>query len=239
MEQEQAMMMGSSLLKTLALFMEEGGVFMWVIFATWALGMGVALDRFLGLFRYDTRAGNLMAAVKRHVMLNDVAAAIVLCSKSKALLPEVFKSGLKRANQDKEQISDAVEATVLGVVPKVERRLSYLALLANISTLLGLLGTIYGLIESFAAVAQADPSTKAKLLALGIAKAMNTTAFGLISAIFLMVIHSFLASKAERITTEIDEYAVKLIDLLGMKKISDDQGRRGSGDKPEFSQKAA
>ena len=201
--------------------------------------MGVALDRFLGLLRYDTRAGNLMAAVKRHVMLNDVAAAIVLCSKSKALLPEVLKSGLKRANQDKEQISDAVEATVLGVVPRVERRLSYLALLANISTLLGLLGTIYGLIESFSAVAQADPSTKAKLLALGIAKAMNTTAFGLISAIFLMVIHSFLASKAERITTEIDEYAVKLIDLLGMKKVSDDQGRRGSGDRPELSQKAA
>ena len=208
----------TSLFKTFALFMQEGGIFMWVILGIWSLGLGIALERIKGLFSYDVKGHKLMSEVKKYVMFNEVAEAIAFCSKSKALLPTVLKSGLKRANQTKEQISDAVEATVLEVAPKVERRLSHLALLANISTLIGLLGTIYGLIQSFAAVAQADPVLKSKLLALGISKAMNTTALGLISAISLMVIHSILSGKAEKILSEIDEYAVKLIDLLGTKR---------------------
>jgi biopolymer transport protein ExbB/TolQ len=95
--------------------------------------------------------------------------------------------------------------------------MNYMALCANISTLLGLLGTIAGLIQSFAAVASADPSSKAKLLALGISKAMNTTAFGLIAAISLMVIHSVLTSKGEKIVADIDEQSLKLVDLLAAK----------------------
>lgn len=210
--------LNTSLLKSLAIFMEEGGVFMWIILLVWSLGVGIALARGGSFLRYATKGSVLMAKVKKYVMENDVAEAIALCSQSKSLLPMVFKSGLKRANQNKEQISDAVEATVLEVSPRVERGLSHLVLLANISTLIGLLGTIYGLIQSFAAVAGADPAEKAKLLALGISKAMNTTALGLISAIILMLIHSILNSKAERILSEIDEYAVKIVDLLGTRK---------------------
>jgi biopolymer transport protein ExbB/TolQ len=104
------------------------------------------------------------------------------------------------------------------VVPKIEKRLSYLALCANLSTLLGLLGTIQGLIQSFAAVAQAEASQKAQLLAEGIAVAMNTTALGLVSAISLMVVHSYLMARGEKMIQEIEENSVKLLDLLGTKK---------------------
>ena len=199
--------------------MQEGGIFMWVILGVWAMGMAISLERFKSLMSYDINGNSLMNMVKKHVLLNDVATAIQSCSNSKALLPSVLRSGLKRANQTREQIQDAVEASMLEVVPKVEKRMGYLNLLANIATLCGLLGTIYGLIQSFAAVANADPASKAKLLALGISKAMNTTALGLIAAISIMVVHSILSSKSEKILSEIEEFSVKLVDLLGTKKI--------------------
>ncbi|PIK15402.1 MotA/TolQ/ExbB proton channel family protein [Halobacteriovorax sp. JY17] len=207
-----------SFLQTLAIFMDEGGIFMWIILATWTFGIAISLERIKSLFSYDIDGNSLMNMIKKHVLNNDVEKAIQSCSNSKAILPMVLKSGLKRANQDKDQIQDAVDSTILEVTPKVDKRMSYLGLVANVSTLIGLLGTIYGLIESFAAVANADPSSKAKLLALGISKAMNTTAFGLISAISIMVIHNILSNKSEKIIAEIEEYSLKLVDLLGTKK---------------------
>ena len=207
-----------SLIESMAIFMSEGGIFMWIILSVWSFGIGVSVERTMAFLRYSVKAKSLMAKIKSYVIENDVAEAIILCSRSRSLLPMVMKSGLKRANQNREQISDAIEATVLEVSPRVERGLGTLSLMANISTLVGLLGTIYGLIQSFAAVAGADPSEKSKLLALGIAKAMNTTALGLISAIILMLVHIFLSGKAEKILSEIDEYSVKLLDLLGTRK---------------------
>lgn len=207
-----------SFLQTLAIFMDEGGIFMWIIFATWTFGVAISLERIKSLFTYDIDGSSLMNMIKKHVLNNDVQKAIQSCSNSNALLPMVLKSGLKRANQDKDQIQDAVDSTILEVVPKVDKRMSYLGLVANVSTLIGLLGTIYGLIQSFAAVANADPSSKAKLLALGISKAMNTTALGLISAISIMVIHNILSNKSEKILSEVEEYSLKLVDLLGTKK---------------------
>lgn len=207
-----------SFIKGLALFMDEGGIFMWIILAIWITGVAISLERIKALFSYDIDGESLMALVKKSVLTNDVAKAIQDCSGTKSLLAHVLRNGLKRANQTKEQIQDVVEASILEVAPKLERRMGYLGLIANVSTLIGLLGTIYGLIQSFAAVASADPSAKAQLLALGISKAMNTTAFGLISAISIMVIHSILSQKAEKILGEVEEYSVKLVDLLGTKK---------------------
>lgn len=201
-----------------AKFMDDGGVFMWIILMIWALGVVIALERLKSLFKYDVDGPSLMNEIKKSVLTNDVQSAIQKCTKSKALLPSVMKNGLKRANQTKEQIRDALEASILEVIPTVEKRLHYLALIANVSTLIGLLGTIYGLIQSFAAVASADPASKAQLLAMGISKAMNTTAFGLISAISIMVIHSFLSNKSEKIISEVEQFSVKLVDLLSTKK---------------------
>ncbi|MDD0853415.1 MotA/TolQ/ExbB proton channel family protein [Halobacteriovorax sp. GB3] len=205
-------------LQALATFMDEGGIFMWIIFFVWTMGLAISVERFKSLISYDLDGSKLMALIRTNVLNNNVKDAIGACSNSNALLPQVLRSGLKRANQEKEQIKDAIDATIMEVAPRVEKRMNYLALVANISTLVGLLGTIYGLIQSFAAVAGADPSMKAKLLALGISKAMNTTALGLISAISILVIHSFLTSKGEKILNDLEEYSIKIIDLLGTQR---------------------
>ncbi|MBT3984253.1 MAG: MotA/TolQ/ExbB proton channel family protein [Bacteriovoracaceae bacterium] len=202
-------------LTTAAKFMDEGGIFMWIILAVWIFGICVAIERFKILWSLDIDGPSLMSKVKKAVLNNQIKDLISELSGSKALLPLIFKSGLKRANRSREQIVDAVESSVLESIPKLEKRMNYLSLVANVSTLVGLLGTIYGLIESFAAVASADPSKKAELLALGISKAMNTTALGLISAISIMVVHTILSSRSDKILGEIDQYSIKLVDLLG------------------------
>ncbi len=207
-----------SLLQWAARFMTEGGLFMWIIAVVWCAGIAIAAERLKSYFRFDIDGISLMGNIKKNVISNQVQDAIQSCSESHALLSFVMKNGLKRANQSKDQIQDALEASILEVVPKIEKRLSYLALAANLSTLLGLLGTIQGLIQSFAAVAQAEASQKAQLLAEGIAVAMNTTALGLVSAISLMVVHSILLARGEKMIQEIEENSVKLLDLLATRK---------------------
>ncbi len=199
-------------------FMLDGGAFMWVILLVWLTGIALSVYKLLMLKVYDVNGNKLFDRIKGMVLNNSVEEAINLCSNSNAILPQVLKSGLKRANQNKDQIEDAMSTSILAHTPKIGYQLSYISLIANVSTLVGLLGTIQGLIMSFAGVAGVDPSEKAKILAMGIAKAMNTTAFGLISAISIMVIHTILASKAQRINDIIDENSSKLVDLLSVKK---------------------
>ena len=201
-----------------AKFMDDGGIFMWIILAMWVFGIIIAVERIKNLFKFDIDGTSLMSEVKKDVLTNEVQNAIQNCSTNKSLLASVLRNGLKRANQSKEQIQDALESSMLESIPHVEKRLGYLALIANVSTLVGLLGTIYGLIQSFAAVAAADAASKAELLALGISKAMNTTAFGLISAISIMVLHQILSTKAEKIIGDLEHYSVKLVDLLATRK---------------------
>lgn len=209
----------SGMVNSVAQFMQSGGAFMWVIAAVWGFGLALAIDRFFKLyFKYDVDGSSFMNEVQRYILSNDIQGAIKTCSGTSAALPRVLKSGLKRSQQSPEQIQNALDATALETVPKVESKLTYLQLIATISTLLGLLGTIHGLIQSFAAVASADPAQKQELLALGISKAMNTTFIGLMAAISVMVIYTILAAKAEKISNEIDEYSVKLLDILGTKK---------------------
>ncbi len=207
-----------SLINQLAGFIQGGGVFMGVILVVWGIGMAIALERFRKLSRtYDVDGPSFMNEIERYVLSNDLQGAIRVCSGTAASLPKVLKNGLKRANQGTEQIQNALDATALEVVPKVELRLGYLSLIANILTLFGLLGTIQGLMNSFAALDSIDPAQKAEFLSKGIATAMNTTFLGLITAISIMVIHAFLTSKSEKIINEIDEFSVKLLDLLGTK----------------------
>ncbi len=199
-------------------FMVEGGVFMWIILFVWSFGIAIAIEKFIKLsFTFDVDGSSFMNELQRYILSNDIQGAIRVCSGSKAALAKVLKSGLKRANLSLTQVQNALDATALEVIPKIETRLNYMQLVSNLSTLFGLLGTIQGLIQSFSAISAADPEQKAQILATGIAVAMNTTFLGLIAAISIMIIHAFLIAKAEKITSEIDEYAVKLVDLLGTK----------------------
>src|SRR5690606_26325205 len=135
-----------NLIQEAAKFMDQGGVFMWVILAVWIFGVAIVLERLKSLFKYDIDGISLMARIRKNVLVNEVQKAIQDCAGSKSLLAQVLRNGLKRANQSKEQIKDALESTILEIIPIAEKRLGYVALMANISTLLGLLGTIQGLI---------------------------------------------------------------------------------------------
>lgn len=212
----------STLVQQTAKFIVDGGAFMYVILVVWAVGLAIVFERFSKLmFRFDVDGPSFMNELQRYILSNDVQGAIRICSGSNAMLPRVLKSGLKRANLGSEQVQNAMDATILEVVPKVEKNLSLLGTLANISTLFGLLGTIQGLIMSFGAVAEADPAQKAEVLAVGISVAMNTTALGLLCAISILIAQAFLNGKSEKIVSEIDEFSTKLIDLLGTKNLKE------------------
>ena len=206
------------MLEFVAKFMEDGGYFMWVILLVWLTGLGLSFFKFISLKRNDINGDKLFDKVKSAVLQNNVDEAINLCAGSKAVLPSVLRSGLKRANEERILVDDAVTASLMEYTPKLTYHLNYISLVANTSTLIGLLGTIQGLIMSFAAVGNSDVSNKAAALANGIAKAMNTTAFGLISAISIMVLHTILTSKAVRLNDRVEEFSGKLIDLLSVKK---------------------
>jgi biopolymer transport protein ExbB len=214
--------------KTVASYVQGGGFFTYCVLFVFASGLAISIERFLKLgYKYHVDGASFMNELQRHILTNDISTAINICSGTQALLPLVLKNGLKRASSDLDEIQGALDATALGVIPKATERLNRLPVLANISTLCGLLGTIQGLIHTFEALSMSDPEHKAKILSAGIAEAMNTTFLGLISAILILVMHSFLAEKSEKIINEIDEYSVKLLDLLRIrsKKIPNNEMR--------------
>lgn len=200
---------------------QHGGFATYLIAITMAVSLAFIIERFVSLFtKLSVNGSSFMFEIQKYVLANDLDGAIRVCNGAeKAALPRVIKAGLMRASRSDEQIQNAVDAASLEVIPQLERNLPYLALIANIATLLGLLGTISGLIKSFAAVAMADPAQRQAILSAGISEAMYATAFGLIVAIATMIAHSFLAAKASRIVSEIDEHSVKLLDLLSARKV--------------------
>jgi biopolymer transport protein ExbB/TolQ len=195
---------------------DSGGGWMYVIAFTSVIGLGIIVERFIFLFfKYNINANAFMGQIQKLVMSNNIDRAIKLCNAApNAALPKVIKAGLTRANKGELEISNAIEEATLEVVPIVQKRTPTLGGVANIATLLGLLGTIVGLIQAFAALESAAPDQRAAALARGIAVAMNTTAFGLIVAIPCMTAQMFLQSVTTKILNEIDQYSVKLENLL-------------------------
>ncbi len=201
---------------------QQGGFAMIFIGICFAFSLTFIIERFYRLFlQLNINGSSFMFEVQKSVIANDLDSAIRTCNGAKtAALPRVIKAGLLRASKNEEQIQNAVDAASLEVIPQLEKNLPYLALIANVATLLGLLGTISGLIRSFASIAhEADPAQRQALLSAGISEAMYATAAGLVVAIFTMVAHSFLSAKASRIVSEIDEHSVKLLDLLSARKV--------------------
>jgi biopolymer transport protein ExbB/TolQ len=207
-----------------------GGIWMVFIAIAMAIGAAFTLERVIRLFfQYNVDGASFMFEVQKYILANDIDGAIRVCNGAgKAALPKVIKSGLQRAARDEQQIQNAIDAASLEAIPRLEKRLPYLALIANVATLLGLLGTISGLIKSFAAIKLADPAQRQEILSNGISEAMTATKYGLAVAILTMIAHSILTSKANTILEEIDEFGVKLLDLLSARKYR--QGQPGQKD---------
>lgn len=201
-------------------FFQEGGPFMYPIAVVLAIGVAIALERYFYLAnqmrvnRKDYKA--LLPLLKQH----RVREIVEVTKKSRSPMARIVADGVNKqrlateASRRRTDIESAMEEGLLEALPNIERRTPYLATFANIATLLGLLGTIIGLIAAFTAVANADPAEKATLLSQSISIAMNTTAFGLMAAIPLLLIHSMLQSKTSAIIESLEIAVVKFVNLL-------------------------
>ena len=196
-------------------FFRTGGLFMYVILLVFITGVAIIFERsiyILGRNRIDT--GAFVNRVLEFIQHNNIKSAIEFCSVSNAALPRITRAGLEESGKEPSEIQNAFELAALAEIPKLEKRTQYLSTIANISTLLGLLGTIFGLIASFEAVATADASMKASLLSGGISQAMNTTALGLISAIPCMLAYSILQEKTNELIDEVNQNVARIYSKL-------------------------
>ena len=152
------------------------------------LGLAVLVERFIFLFfRFNINGAQFFNQVQKLLMANNIDRAIKLCNAAdKAALARVLKAGLTRANKSESDISAAIEEAILEVTPSINKRVSMMPAIANIATLLGLIGTVFGMLDAFAAVADAPADQRSTALARGIGIAMNTTGFGLEVAIPLL-----------------------------------------------------
>ncbi|MFH1222853.1 MAG: MotA/TolQ/ExbB proton channel family protein [Pseudomonadota bacterium] len=202
--------------ESLAIAFQKGGIFMYFIGIVGIFVIAISADKLIKLFYvYSIDATPFMNQIIKLVQSNNVDRAIKACQiKDRAMLPQVIKSGLMKYGKPIEDIQGAIDEASLKAVPAVQSGLNFIATFANLSTLLGLLGTITGLIISFGSLSYADPSQKQQLLAKGIAEAMHCTAFGLMVAVLAIVFHAYLSNKANKIMDDVDRYSVTVINTI-------------------------
>ena len=197
-------------------FFQDGGSFMYPIALVLVIGIAVAIERWIYLTvakQSNRRAFNQILPLLKK---KDYSAIVKMGQSNSAPVSRMVAAGVIRMSESprRDDIELAMEEGVLEAMPRLEKRTPYLATLANISTLLGLLGTIIGLIAAFTAVAEADPADKAQLLSSSISVAMNTTAFGLIAAIPLLLAHALLQTQTTSIIDSLEMAGVKCLNVL-------------------------
>lgn len=204
-------------METIIRFFQEGGAFMYPIAVVLALGLAIAIERYFFLTRSKVINRKAFDELLPYIQKRNFTSIMKMVNDDSAPVTRIIASGAARVSEtsfNRDEISIAMEEGVMEATPRLERRTPYLATLANIATLLGLLGTIIGLIEAFSAVANADPSEKAALLSSSISVAMNTTAFGLIAAIPLLLCHALLQTKTTEIVDSLEMAGVKFLNLI-------------------------
>jgi biopolymer transport protein ExbB/TolQ len=197
-------------------FFQSGGVFMYPILLILAIGVAIAVERYVYLTLVRSRNRGVWKRVLPLLESGRYESARDLVMRSDAAVSRILGYGLNRAERSGsgEDIQMAMEEGLLEVVPRLEKRTHYLATLANIATLLGLLGTIIGLTEAFSTVAAAAPADRANLLSGSISIAMNTTAFGLIVAIPLLLVHAVMQTKTAELVDSLEIVTVRLSNLV-------------------------
>ena len=200
---------------SLALFYIEGGWGMYPITACLILIVAIIIERVMFLyFQASISKEAFIQAMRKYILAGNVGKALALCSQTPTPLSNIIKAGLVKVNKSDAEVQAAMDEASLREMPRIEKRTNYLAMLANVAMLAGLLGTIAGLIKCFAAVATADPSEKATLLASGISEAMHCTAFGLATAIPGLLFFSVLQGKTQKLMDDINEASVSVLNLV-------------------------
>jgi len=216
-------------------FFENGGAFMYPIVLLLALGLGVSVERYVTLTLARKRNRQTWEKLEDLIRKGEFEKARELSNKDNSAIAQLFASALARqgAVRRREDIDRAMEETLMAIIPRLEKRTHYLATFANMSTLAGLLGTIIGLIHAFTAVSNADPADKAELLSASISIGMNCTAFGLMVAIPLVLIHSLLQTKTTEIIDSLEMASVKFLNAITERAAGDAApAPRGGGDAP-------
>lgn len=189
---------------------------MYPIATVLVVGLAIAVERWLVLSTAGVANRRAFDSVMGHLREREYQLVVAEGNKSNVPMYRIVAAGIARFTHSKrrDDIESAMEEGVMEALPRLERRTQYLATLANVATLLGLLGTIVGLIAAFTAVASAAPTEKASMLSSSISVAMNTTAFGLISAIPLLLLHAVLQTKTTEIVDSFEMATVKVINAL-------------------------
>ncbi len=197
-------------------FFQKGGLFMYPILIVFAVGMAISFERWIQLSRTRNLNRKMWTLLHPVLVEGDFDKAREMVGDDKSTIAQMLGMGLARqgAVRRREDIEIAMEESMMEIIPQLEKRTHYVALLSNIATLLGLLGTILGLIEAFTAVANANPAEKADLLSASISVAMNTTAFGLIAAIPLLIFHAKLTSTTGQIVDSLEMASVKALNII-------------------------
>jgi biopolymer transport protein ExbB len=197
-------------------FFQGGGEFMIPIAIVGALGLGIAIERYVYLTFVGLRNRSLWNELTPLLAHGDYKRAVALTSKSSAAIGTILNYGLARIQsaRRRDDIEKAMEESLMEIVPRLEKRTHYLGTFANMATLLGLLGTVIGLIAAFAAVSTVNPAEKANLLSASISVAMNCTAFGLMVAVPLVLIHAVLQTKTTELVDSLEMASVKFLNSI-------------------------
>ena len=197
-------------------FFQTGGVFMYPILIVFAIGIAISAERYVKLNVVKMQNRRVWDDIHPILEQGHFEKARGVLKEDGSAIGGLLNMGLARQGsvRRRDDIEIAMEESMMEIIPQLEKRTPYVALLSNIATLLGLLGTIMGLIEAFTAVANADPAEKADLLSASISVAMNTTAFGLMVAIPLLIVHATLTSKTSEIVDSLEMASVKTLNLI-------------------------
>jgi biopolymer transport protein ExbB len=200
---------------TIVKFFQGGGDFMYPIAFVLVVGLAIAIERWVYLTTAAARNRGLWNQVVPLIAQGNFRQAMVTTSKSSSAIGHILNYGLARIQgRNRDEIEKAMEESLMEVVPRLERRTHYLATFANLATLLGLLGTVMGLIRAFEAVATVNPAEKANLLSASISVAMNCTAFGLMTAVPMLFIHAYLQTKTTELIDSLEMASVKFLNSI-------------------------
>jgi len=204
------------LIQTIVAFFQTGGTFMYPILIVFAFGIAISVERYIKLTHMKSVNKKVWDEVHPVLEQGEFDKARSMVADSKSAIGSLLNMGLARQGsvRRRDDIEIAMEESMMEIIPQLEKRTPYIALFSNICTLLGLLGTIMGLIEAFTAVANANPAEKADLLSASISVAMNTTAFGLMAGIPLLIIHALLNSKTGEIVDSLEMASVKTLNII-------------------------
>jgi len=213
-----------STMDTVVKFIQDSGMFIYVSIAIMALGLSIAIERFIFLARARQANRKTWDAILPLLKSGNFKEVHGATAKSDAAIGLIVHNGISRMQtaRRREDIDAAMEEGMMEIIPRLEKRTHYIATFANVVTLVGLLGTIIGLIKAFTAVAQVNPAEKAELLSASISIAMNNTAFALMVAIPFLLIHAFLQARTSEIVDGLEAAKISFLNMV--------QGRNAAAD---------